>query len=457
MDSGPRPHNEVAEESPPRISSPLSTSGDLLTMHFTAGSGTVTNSPVGPAQAKVETDADEDIDMNLTPSSSAPAARAQERAKFNEPTNLPREDQSLNDDQIIQVMYYAPAVRKNYTINFDRFGYLKTPWRKMLYEMDENGETRHPMPIIRSNVPGAECKVAGVRRRAQAAKNLEAKKETDALAKSVARENDQTKTLELQRKAVLNAVARTAKRFQEQSPDIQNDPKAKKPKRFSQPARLVGLRQVYNAETIASAGQSTIPTLKVPHTSAPPRQSAETIAPASLSTFPAPDASRPRTPLSAPRSSPVALAAVDDCLLEGVLDLFEDFIPTPPLQSNRNSPLNESSTTPGAQNTALPNEEIDETIRPQPHAEKDGASNILYASELLGMDLLLTSGRSKLTNWIDVQTRRLSHHLAGADSEKVNPEYQSRVTNMIMQMYQLRKACVKLNGVSPVESTLRAD
>ncbi|KAJ5914084.1 hypothetical protein N7504_002967 [Penicillium tannophilum] len=456
MDSDPRPQNEVAEESPPQISSPLSTLDDLTTMPFTTGSGTVTNSPVGPAQAKVETDADEDIDMDLTPSTSTPAARAQERAKFNEPTNLPREDQSLNDDQIIQVMYYAPAVRKNYTINFDRFGYLKTPWRKMLYEMNENGETRHPMPIIRSNVPGAECKVAGIRRRAQAAKDLEVKKETDALAKSMGRAKDQTKTLELERQAVLNAVARTAKRFHDQSPDIQNDPKAKKPKRSSQPARPVGLRQVRNAETIASAGRPTIPTPSVPH-SFVPRQSAETIAQASLSTFPAPHSSRPRTPLSAPRSSPVAVAAVDDCLLEGVLDLFEDFVPTPRLQINRNSPLNESSTTPGAQNTALPNGEIDETVRPQSQDGKDGAINLLHASELLGMDVLLTSGRSKLTSWIDVQTRRLSHHLAGADDEKVNPEYQSRVTKMIIQMYQLRKACVKLNGISPVEPTPRVD
>ncbi|KAJ5993745.1 hypothetical protein N7451_009469 [Penicillium sp. IBT 35674x] len=444
------------KRAPPQISSPLSTSDELPSMPFTAGSGTVTNSPVGPAQVKVKTDADEDIDMNLTPSTPAPAAKTQERARFNEPANLPREDQPLSDDQIIQVMYYAPAVRKNYTINFDKFGYLKNPWRKMLYEMDENGKTRHPMPIIRSNVPGAECKVAGVRRRAQAAKDLEAKKETDALAKSTARANDQTKTLELQRQAVLNAVARTAKRLQDQSPDIQTDPKAKKPKRSSQSARRMGLRQVRNVETIASAELSTIPDLSVPHTVVP-RQSVEAIAPASLSTVPAPHPSQPRTPLSAPRSSPIALAAVDDCPFEGVLDLFEDFIPTPRLQSNRNSPLNEPSTTPGAQNTALPNEKIDETVRPQPHAEKNGSSNLVHASGLFGMDLLLTSGRSKLTNWIDVQTRRLSHHLAGADSEKVNPEYQSRVTNMIIQMYQLRKACTELNGVSPVESTPRAD
>ena len=182
MDSEPRPQNDVVEESPRQSSSPLSPADIIPTMSSTVVNGTETDSPVKPTHPKAETDVDEGIDMTLTPSTPTPAARAQERARFNEPINLPRENQSLNDDQIIQLIYCAPLVRKNYTLNFDKFGYLRTPWRKILYEIDENGETRHPMPIIRSNVPGAECKLAGVRRRAQAAKNLEVRKQADALA-----------------------------------------------------------------------------------------------------------------------------------------------------------------------------------------------------------------------------------------------------------------------------------
>lgn len=458
MDSNPRPQNEVVEENASQSTSPLSAADVTPTMSSTAGSGTITNSPVEPAQAKVETDADENIDMTSTPSTQAPTARVQERARFNEPTNLPREDQSLNDDQLIQLMYCAPTVRKNYTINFDKFGYLKTPWRKLLFEMDENGETRHPMPIIKSNVPGADCKLAGIRRRAQAAKDLEAKKRADELAKSTAKANDRAQASELERQAIRNVLSRTAKRSQDQSPDTQNGSKAKKPKPSSQPERPVAARPGRSAETITSTARATIPTLELPHPYIPfpPRRNAETIVPAFLSTSLAPPAFEPSTPLSVPRSSPSALATVDDGPLGNIAYLFEDYIPTPHIQSNGSFPPNEPSTAPGTRVTSLPNEEINEIMHPQPQVGNSDVGNPMCESESFDMDALLASGRANLANWIDVQARRLHHHLAGADSDTVNPEYQSRVTKVIIQMYQLRNACMKLNGVDPVESIPRA-
>lgn len=220
----------------------------------------------------------------------------------------------------------------------------------------------------------------------------------------------------------------------------------------------MGARQGRSAETITSAALLTTPTLGVPHV-VPfvPRGSAETIASAALSTFPAPHSSRPRTPLSVPRSSPFAHPNVEDCPLGDISSLFDDYIPTPHVQSSRSSPLNEPSTAPGAQVTALPNEEINANVRPQPYVENSDVGNLMQGSESFDMDALLASGRSNLANWIDVQTRRLNHHLTGADSDEQSPLYQRSVTKVIIRMYQLRMACMKLNGVTPVESTPRAD
>ncbi|KAJ6095769.1 hypothetical protein N7486_006515 [Penicillium sp. IBT 16267x] len=457
MDSDSRPPNEVAESSP-QPGSPLSITDITPAMPSTLGNGTDMSNPVEAVQLKVETDADEGSTITLTPTTPAPVARAHERTHFNEPINLPREDQSLNADQIIQLMYCAPVVRRKYTTNFDKFGYIRTPWRSMLFEMDDNGETRHPMPILKSNVAGAPIKLAGIRRRAQAAKNLQEKKQADALARSTARSNDRAKALELERQP----TPKTAKRPQDQSPNIQTGPRAKKPKPSNmgqhasdQLARPVWAHQGCSAETIASAALSTAPTLGAPqprhHTD--PQRSAGTIRSAALSTIPAPHAPQPRTPLSVLQSGPLTLTAVDDSSLGDISSLFDDFIPTPPVRSSRNSPLNESVTA-GAQDTVLPYEEI---VRPQPNVESSDIGNLINRPEAFVMDPLLVSGRSNLSNWIDVQTRRLNHQLAGADGDGKSPQYQRCVTKVIIQMYQLRMACMKLNDVIRVELTSHAD
>jgi hypothetical protein len=206
----------MAEEGSPNSGSPLR-ANDVARFFI--------NSPVEAGQVKVETNPDEGDSSTLTPGTPSPVARAHERTLFHEPVNLPSETLFSNDDQIIQLMYCAPNVRKKYIIHFDRYGYLKNPWRRsVLFEMNENGETRHPMSIIRSNVANAPVQLAGIRRRAQAAKDLE-KKRTHALS--------------LERQLAHNMTPNMAKRSQDLAPDPQTGPKAKKrkPSSMSQPAR----------------------------------------------------------------------------------------------------------------------------------------------------------------------------------------------------------------------------
>jgi hypothetical protein len=136
------------------------------------------------------------------------------------------------------------------------------------------------------------------------------------------------------------------------------------------------------------------------------------------------------------------LPTVDNSYLGDIDSLFADYVPTPRVQNSQNSPPNEASTAPVARRTMFPSEEV---ARPQPSVEN--ASSAVQEAGSFEMDPLQASGRSNLSSWVYEQTRLLNTHLAGADSDGEGHQYQKRVTKVIIQMYKLRMACMKLKGV----------
>lgn len=74
------------------------------------------------------------------------------RAKFNDPEDLPDENAELTVEQIRQLIYQKPPVRKKYERYFHGRGQIRKELYHLIFERLPTGQLRHPETIIASNV-----------------------------------------------------------------------------------------------------------------------------------------------------------------------------------------------------------------------------------------------------------------------------------------------------------------
>ncbi|KAJ5287440.1 hypothetical protein N7478_003126 [Penicillium angulare] len=85
--------------------------------------------------------------------------KAQKRTSFKEPQSLPDEHGLLDQDEILKLIYYTPAIRKKYPSCFSSTGHIRAEWYPLLFERTADGELKHPESILASNTQNWHAKL----------------------------------------------------------------------------------------------------------------------------------------------------------------------------------------------------------------------------------------------------------------------------------------------------------